>query len=100
MAFTVTSFPAPILRSLRIDKKGLLRMNWPKHEKTRSQDLEQTYHDAGQFYLYRTQEFLTGRSPYDQGAVPVILPRQRVQDLDTHEDWERLEVLYKCNKMI
>ena len=49
-AFSVTSFPFPIQRAIRINRKGEVEAFWPEHINTRSQDLEEGYHDAGQFY--------------------------------------------------
>ncbi len=96
MAFSVTTFAFPIWRSLRINDHDLLEPNWPEHEQSRSQDLPEAYHDAGQFYWYCVEKLLiTKASPYS-GAVPVHLPRHLVQDIDTPEDWQRAEYMYKA----
>jgi len=52
-AFSVTTFPYPIRRGLRQDENGRIKMIWPEHFSTRSQDLEEVYHDAAQFYWAR-----------------------------------------------
>lgn len=51
--FSVTSFPFPIQRAIRINAAGRVEMFYPEHFNTRSQDLEEAYHDAGQFYWGR-----------------------------------------------
>ncbi len=95
MAFSVTSFEFPILRGLKINPEGLLELFWPEYEEARSQELPESYHDAGQFYWYRTDKFIEkGKAPF-LGATPVILPRCFVQDIDTAEDWEYAEIKYK-----
>jgi len=97
--FSVTTFPFPIFRAQKIVADGHLEMFWPEHELTRSNDLPEAYHDAGQFYWLDAQQFLQKKLMYGKDALPVILPRILVQDIDTPEDWETAEILYKiCKK--
>ena len=97
-AFSVTSFPYSILRALKIDDNGCLKMFWPEHKTTRSNDLPEAYHDAGQFYWAHTQRFLKERTFFSSKAIPIVLPRHLVQDIDTPEDWEVAEYMYKALK--
>ena len=92
--FPATSFAFPIQRAVRIDKAGRSSMFQPKHFNTRSQDLEEAFHDAGQFYWARPQVWATSTNMFDDGR-PLILPRWRVQDIDTEEDWTRAELLHQ-----
>jgi pseudaminic acid cytidylyltransferase len=94
--FSVTTFSFPIFRSLKITDKGTLAMFWPEHELTRSQDLPEAYHDAGQFYWLKVNPFLKSGKIYTSDAMPVILPRYLVQDIDTQEDWITAERMYKA----
>jgi len=94
--FSVTSFPFPIFRALKIGDDGHLEMVWPEHELTRSNDLPEAYHDAGQFYWLDVTRFLAKPRMYGQDALPVILPRYLVQDIDTLEDWENAEKMYQA----
>lgn len=97
--FSVTTFSFSVFRALKINEKGFLEMCWPEHELTRSNDLPETYHDAGQFYLLDAQKFLSEKRIYSKDALPVILPRILVQDIDSPEDWETAEILYElCRK--
>jgi pseudaminic acid cytidylyltransferase len=96
--FSVTSFDFPIFRALKITDSGQLEMFWPEHELTRSQDLPQAYHDAGQFYWVDARRFREVPKLYTKDAMPVILPRYLVQDIDTEEDWTRAELMYKLLK--
>ena len=66
----------------------------PEHFNTRSQDLEEAYHDAGQFYWGRAEAWFEGRPIFNSDAIPVLLPRHRVQDIDTVEDWRRAELMF------
>jgi len=95
-AFSVTSYAFPIQRAVRITSGGRIGMFSPEHFATRSQDLEEAYHDAGQFYWGCADAWVQEKVIFGEGAVPVILPRHRVQDIDTPEDWVRAEWLFKA----
>ena len=95
-AFSVTSYAFPIQRALRLTAAGRVEMFHPEHFNTRSQNLEEAYHDAGQFYWGRSSAWLAGKPIFSPDATPVILPRHRVQDIDTPEDWERAEWMFKA----
>lgn len=95
-AFSVTSYAFPIQRAVRIKSDGRVEMHSPEHFTTRSQDLEEFYHDAGQFYWGRALAW-TSRAPiFTPSAAAVVLPRYRVQDIDTVEDWIRAELMLKA----
>jgi len=93
-AFPVTTFPFPIKRALRIRDDGAVEMMWPEHEYTRSQDLEETFHDAGQFYWGTKSAYQNSSGFYSAKAYPIPIPRHMVQDIDTFEDWERAERMF------
>lgn len=95
-AFSVTSFAFPIQRALRITETGRVAMFQPENFSTRSQDLEEAWHDAGQFYWGRAEAWCAGIPIFSERAMPVVLPRHRVQDIDTPEDWQRAEWLFKA----
>lgn len=95
-AFSVTSYVFPIQRALRMTPDGRVMMFQPEHFSTRSQDLEEAWHDAGQFYWGRTVAWAAGKAIFTQRAMPVKLPRHRVQDIDTPEDWQRAEWLFRA----
>ena len=92
-AFTVTDFAAPIFRAFKQIEDGGIEMFYPEHFGTRSQDLPTVLHDAGQFYWGRPAAWLEGKRIFDRRSNPVIIPRWRVQGIDTLEDWERAEIL-------
>lgn len=91
-AISVASFPAPVERALVIES-GQVRMLRQDNLFLRSQDLVEAYHDAGQFEIGRADAWLSGRSALRDATVPVVLPRHRVQDIDTPEDWARAEIV-------
>jgi pseudaminic acid cytidylyltransferase len=94
-AFTVTNFAAPIQRSFRITGQQRIEMLNPAQFNTRSQDLEEAYHDAGQFYWGRAQAWFEATPLFSHASVPIILPRYRVQDIDTQNDWTRAEIIFE-----
>lgn len=97
-AFSVTSFPFPIQRAIRINKDGNVEALYPEMVARRSQDLEEAYHDAGQFYWGRAEAFLKEVVTFSPVSVPVVLPRYLVQDIDTPEDWRRAELMFAALK--
>jgi len=95
-AFSITSFSFPVQWALRIAKAGTVEALHPEQILMRSQDVEGFFHDAGQFYWGRAQAYLDGVAPHFSAAVPIILPRHLVQDIDTPEDWRRAELMYQA----
>lgn len=95
-AFSVTTYDFPIQRSIKLDGNGRVAMFNPEHFNTRSQDLEEAYHDAGQFYWGTADAWLAGRQVFTSQSASVLLPRYRVQDIDTMEDWIRAEWMFKA----
>jgi len=92
--FSVTSFPFPIQRALRLNLQGEVEAMYPEYRATRSQDLEPAWHDAGQFYWGRAAAFLNDEILFSPASLPLILPRHRVQDIDSEEDWQRAELMF------
>ena len=88
---SVTSFAFPIQRASKIEADGKVGMFYPSNVYTRSQDLEESFHDAGQFYWGKTKVWLEGKPAFLANSLPIRLPRYRVQDIDTFEDWQRAE---------
>lgn len=95
-AFSVASYAFPIQRAIKLTQGCRVEMFQPEHFNTRSQDLEEAWHDAGQFYWGRAEAWLSGKPVFSTNAAPVMLPRHRVQDIDTPEDWLRAEWMFKA----
>ena len=93
--FTVVEYSYPIQRSLRINKTGMVEMTYPEHLKSRTQDLEKIYHDAGQFYFMKTAVMESEKTVWCKRTEPLILSELEVQDLDTLTDWTLAEMKYK-----
>lgn len=96
--FSATSFSFPIQRAIYLGEKGEVNMFQPEHYFTRSQDLKEAYHDAGQFYWGRGRDWKGADVFFAPYSRIFKLPRNRVQDIDTLEDWDFAEKLFKLNK--
>jgi N-acylneuraminate cytidylyltransferase len=94
--FSAGRFAYPIQRGFRINDAGRVERLWPEHRYTRSQDLEEAYHDAGQFYWGRTGAFLDFGDPMSTEGIAYVLPGTRVHDIDTNEDWAVAELIFKA----
>ena len=91
--FTATAYASPIQGALRLDEaSGEAHMWQPEQFSKRSQDLEPAYHDAGQFYWGRPKAWLQSGNLFE-GSKPLVLPRWRVQDIDTEDDWTQAELM-------
>ena len=95
---SVTSFPFPIQRALRITSEGRTEMFNPKNQNIRSQDLEEAWHDAGQFYWGNSESWLKKKPIFSTNSMPIIIPSYRVQDIDTPDDWDRAKLLFEVLK--
>jgi len=94
--FPVASFPSPVQRALRILPSGRGEMFNPELFVKRSQELEEAYHDAAQFYWGTAEAWLQEKMIFSTDSVPLVIPRYRVQDIDTEEDWQRAEYLFRA----
>lgn len=94
-AFSATSFPFPIQRAIKLNERNQVEMFQPENLLTRSQDLEEAYHDAGQFYWGKAEAYLENKPVFSPQSCAILLPRERVQDIDTPEDWKRAEIMFQ-----
>jgi N-acylneuraminate cytidylyltransferase len=97
-AFGVTRFDFPIFRAVALDEAGHVRMFWPEHELTRSQDLPPAYHDAGQFVWGTREAWMTRDRVFSSRTRGIVVPGSLVQDIDTDADWELAEWKFKALK--
>ena len=95
-AFSVTSYAFPIQRAIRINSEGRVEMFNPEYFNNRSQDLEEAWHDAGQFYWGQADAWVSNKMIFTPDSAPVLLARHRVQDIDTPEDWVRAEWMFRA----
>ena len=91
----IVAFSYPPQRSYVIGEDGLIAYKYPKYMTTRSQDLEKQYHDAGQFYIYHTEQYLACDGKVASGVMPIIVSDLEVQDIDNEDDWKIAELKYQ-----
>ena len=94
--FSATTYPFPIQRAIKLNTRDTVEMFSPQYFNVRSQDLEEAWHDAGQFYWGTAEAWLNKAMIFASQSSVVELPRFRVQDIDTQEDWDRAEWLFKA----
>lgn len=95
--FSATTMPFPIQRTFKLTQNGRCEMFMPEYYTTRSQDFEEAYQDAGQFYWAKIHQ-ISNEIMFGKDSIPIILPRHLVQDIDTLEDWQRAEYMFKALK--
>jgi len=93
--FSCTTFAFPVQRALVQDETGRVAAMFPGFIGKRSQDLTPAFHDAGQFYWGMPAAFERQDPIFAPHSCPFFLPRHRVQDIDTEEDWTRAELLFR-----
>jgi len=93
-----TNFSYPIFRSFEKLANGGLKMFFPEHYDSRSQDLPEAYHDAGQFYWASPQVCMGRPIGFSEKSTIVELPNYLVQDIDTMDDWIKAEGTYEVYK--
>ena len=92
--FSACSYTYPIQRALKLAQPSGVEMLSPENLKVRSQDLDECFHDAGQFYWGVTEAWQLDEPLFSTQSLPFILPRHVSQDIDTLEDWDFAEKLF------
>jgi len=92
-AFSVCKYSSPIQRSFQISNDNI-QMLFPDNSSLRTQDLNETYHDAGQFYWGLPDAFLQDKNIFSASSIPVLLPKNHVVDIDNIEDWDWAETIF------
>ncbi len=73
-------------------------MLYAKYYNYNTQDLNETFHDAAQFYWGTTDAWLNKKKIFTKNSSIIEIPNYRVQDIDTIEDWKYAELKYKILK--
>lgn len=95
--FPITEFPSAVQRALKQAEDGSTSPFYPQYELTRTQDLEPTFYDAGQFYWGSVSSWKT-KSQIHRNGIGHRIPSWRVVDIDTLDDWHRAEILFNSFK--
>ena len=95
VVFPIVNFSYPIWRGLKKTANGNFEMLWKEHQNSRSQDLEEAYHDAGQWYWFKPENLIQEKTLFGVNTSCVILKATEVQDIDTETDWKLAELKYE-----
>lgn len=90
----IAQFPSTIMRAFSISDNKLKRI-WPENENKRSQDFNKSYYDVGQFYWFNVKDFVEKKSVLSSNTTYIIIPTNKVHDIDTLDDWLEAELKYK-----
>ncbi len=90
----IVNFSYPILRALKLEKERLC-MVWPENEDVRSQDLETYFHDSGQFYWIKCDQFRLKKKIFTENTGYIELSQIEVQDIDNIDDWHLAEIKFE-----
>ncbi len=93
--FPVARYESPIQRAFVIKDQNQLTSLYPENQQTKTQDLEVTYYDAGQFYWGHESLWLSKKSIHNN-AASIVIPSYRAIDIDTPNEWMRAELIYKA----
>jgi pseudaminic acid cytidylyltransferase len=92
--YPVAEYAHPIQRAMRQLPNSTMQFYLPQFELTRTQDLEKSYHDAGQFYWGKTSAWLSNNKMHSDG-IGMPIPNWRVVDIDSEDDWKRATIIFK-----
>jgi N-acylneuraminate cytidylyltransferase len=92
--FPVVPYSTPIQRALIIENGKILPIN-SAVQNLRSQDLEHSYYDAGQFYWLDKSCILNDKKIFTDNSGVIVLDELHAQDIDTQIDWQLAELKYK-----
>ena len=92
--FPVIQFSYPIYRALAFSENRI-SMIWPENLNMRSQDLPPAYHDAGQFYWFNIESFLSDQKLFTDNSNAIVIDEKDAQDIDNETDWHLAELKFR-----
>lgn len=98
--FPVLKYGHPIQRALKINSNNKIEMIAPENMQIRTQDLEASFHDLGQFYMFKTEKIISHNRLWNDNTGFIELKEIESHDIDTIEDWEMAEFKYKYLKTL
>lgn len=99
--FPVVKYGFPIQRSCHMDSEsGKMELLYPEKLNERSQDLEATYHDSGQFYSFNIKKIEKEKALWTNNSGIIEIDELQAQDIDTEVDWKLAELKYELLQRI
>ncbi len=92
--FSILRYSFPIQRALKI-KEGKVEMFYPEFIESRSQDLEPSFHDAGQFYWFKSVLLDEQKKLWTNNTGRIEVDELKAQDIDNETDWKLAELKYE-----
>lgn len=92
---SISGYSHPIQRSFKISEASRLVIKTRDSFSQRTQDFDEYFHDAGQFYFGHKLTFLNSDSIINENSSAILIPKRMACDIDTHDDWELAEALYR-----
>ena len=96
----IVEFSYPPQRCYVMNANSSIEYKYPQYARSRSQDLEKQYHDAGQFYVYDVEYYLKSTGKIMDNITPIIVKELEVQDIDNEIDWQMAEMKYQLMRKI
>lgn len=90
----VAAFSFPPLRGMTLADGGL-HYKWEQYAACRSQDLEELYHDCGQFYAFCTEHLRKTGKLVAGNIGGIVVSELEMQDIDNETDWKLAEMKYR-----
>jgi pseudaminic acid cytidylyltransferase len=97
--YPVQKFSFPPQRSVVFEGQKLRWQN-PENALVRSQDLTPMYHDAGQFYFFKTENLLQNRTILTENTSGIVISEMAAHDIDNEEDWAVAEFKYQLKSKL
>lgn len=91
--FPLVPYSFPIQRAFT-RKNGNIYMIKENNLNIRSQDLEETYHDVGQFYFCKTEKIMLNKKLLTNNTGGIFITELDAQDIDNYTDWKLAELKY------
>ena len=95
--FPIIAYSFPIQRALRVNQ-GKVLMILKDNLNIRSQDLEKSFHDAGQFYWCNTKQLLSSEKLITLNSGGIEISELDAQDIDNEMDWNLAELKYQLKQ--
>ena len=93
----VVPYSSPINRALKINHEKI-HMIYEENLNVRSQDLEDSFYDAGQFYWCDIDKLLLNKGIFTNNTGFIIVSEIESQDIDNETDWKLAELKFQLKQ--
>lgn len=85
-------------RTFMLDPNKRVKLNSEQFENKRTQDIDPSYRDAAQFYWGQASSWLACLPIFSSNSTVIEIVGESAFDIDTMEDWDRAENLFKLQR--